>query len=172
MEKVEDDTGQVWSQAVIESPTCHMPQLTAPLLRNVKGQQSASSLYCSVPFVYVCVQLLICSSCVSIDPRHVESGDGAVAEWYASCWSSVCVLSQEASKSRRWGYSMTQVNSIKPVVQSSLNKCNMNRVEDIKLGFVMLKNKNRSLLSLFQHLRWCNRATHYPYSVKLSFYLH
>lgn len=44
--------------------------------------------------------LSACSSCVSIDPRCVESGDGAVTGGHASCWSSVSVLSQEASKSR------------------------------------------------------------------------
>lgn len=44
MEKVEDDTGQVWNEAVIEFPICHVLQLTALLLRNVKGQQGTSPL--------------------------------------------------------------------------------------------------------------------------------
>lgn len=80
--------------ALIEFPTCHVLQLRAPLLRNARGQQGARLLSLSL-----CVRVSTCFSCVSIDARHVESGDGAVAWRYASCWGSVHVLPQEASKS-------------------------------------------------------------------------
>lgn len=48
----------------------------------------------------VCLSLCVsvCSSRVSIDPRRVESGDGAVARGHASRWSSVLVFPKEASK--------------------------------------------------------------------------
>lgn len=72
MEKVEDDTWQVSSRAVIEIPTYHVLPLTAPLLRNVEGQHVGGEFS-------FCVCVSMCSSCVSIAPRHVESGDGAVA---------------------------------------------------------------------------------------------
>ena len=64
------------------------------LQANVKGQRGVSSLC-------VCVRVSKCRSCVSIDPRRVESGAGAVAGRHAPRRSSVGVLSQEASKSRR-----------------------------------------------------------------------
>lgn len=50
--------------------------------------------------IAVCLWLSLCSSCVSIDPRRVESGDGTVARRDATHWSVVSVFPEEASKCR------------------------------------------------------------------------
>ncbi len=51
-----------------------MLQLTAEECRGSAGRELPLALT-----FWVCVYMSVCSSFVSIDPRRVESGDGAVA---------------------------------------------------------------------------------------------
>lgn len=61
------------------------------MTRNVKAREP--------PPPSACRRVSVCFSCVSIDARRAEGGDGAVAGRYASGRSSVSLLPQEASKS-------------------------------------------------------------------------